>query len=189
MYKKIVVFVLCLIPIGWFVYRGVNGDLGPDPGKVLVLESGLWALRLLLITLAISPIRWYLGYGKLITYRQMLGLYVWFYASIHFVAVWTYILDWKWTTFLKEFTERPYMAVGICAWLLLLPLGITSNRWSQRKLGRKWKRLHQSVYLIAVLACIHFLWLVRSDYEEVFLYSLLTAMLLGSRLVQRLRRK
>ena len=179
---KPVVFVVSLLPLLWVLWQGVSGGLGPDPGKTLVLETGIWAFRFLLITLAISPLIKIFGLSRLFRYRRMLGLFVWFYASLHFCAVWTYLLGWSWSVFFEEFSERPYMAVGIIAWLLLLPLGLTSNRWSQRKLGRRWKTLHQLVYVIGILVCIHFIWLVRSDYGEALLYSALMALLLLLRL-------
>lgn len=176
--KKISLFILCLLPLLWLLAQGIYGGLGPDPGKEIVLFTGIWSLRFLLLTLAISPLRTIFAVGEAIRYRRMLGLYVWFYASLHFAAVWTYLLGWSWAIFIEEFSERPYMMVGILAWILLLPLGLTSNRWSQRLLGYKWRRLHQLVYLIAVLACIHFLWLVRSDYAESVFYCALLAVLL-----------
>lgn len=182
MLKKPLVFILCLVPLAWTLYRGVTGGLGPDPGKEMVLDTGTWALRFLILTLAVTPLRTYAGLTALIRYRRMLGLFCWFYASVHFVAVWTYLLGWSWSIFLEEFSDRPYMTVGILAWLLLLPLGITSNRWSQRRLGRRWRRLHQLIYPIAILACIHFIWLVRHDYTEPAIYSLVVAVLLIARL-------
>ena len=187
MVKKPIVFMLCLLPVIWVVGEGIAGTFGPDPGKEIVLSTGIWALRFLLITLAITPLRTFFGVGGAIRYRRMLGLYVWFYASLHFVAVWTYLLGWSWAIFIEEFSERPYMMVGIVAWFLLLPLGLTSNRWSQRKLGRRWRRLHTLVYLIGVLACMHFLWLVRSDYSESLVYCLILLILLVARVswVQR----
>lgn len=184
MAKRLLVFVACLLPLAWILYRGFAGGLGPDPGKALVLATGLWTFRFLLITLAATPLRQF-GFGKLLAYRRMLGLYTWFYATLHFVSVWTYLLGWSWATFLKEFSGRPYMAVGIIAWLLLLPLGVTSNHWSRRRLGRRWKRLHQLIYLIGILACIHFIWLIRSSYLEAGVYSVLTAVLLLARLPWR----
>lgn len=182
MFKKPLIFILCLVPLAWTLYGGITGQIGPDPGKEMVLETGTWALRFLLLTLMVTPARTYLGIGSAIRYRRMLGLYCWFYASVHFVAVWTYLLGWSWATFLEEFSDRPYMTVGIIAWLLLLPLGFTSTHWAQRKLGRRWKRLHQLIYPIAILACIHFIWLVRHDYTEPLVYSLVLAVLLIARL-------
>lgn len=176
--RRLALFLTCLLPLVWIIYGGVTGALGPDPGKTLVLATGIWSLRFLIITLAITPVRTLFGYGKLLAYRRMLGLYAWFYACLHFFAVWTYLLGWSWGIFLEEFADRPYMTVGIVAWLMLIPLGVTSNRWTQGRLGRRWKRLHQLIYPIAILACIHFAWLVRSDYTEVAFYSVLVAALL-----------
>lgn len=181
MATRVLLFIVCLLPLFWTLGQGVVGALGPDPGKEIVLSTGIWALRFLLITLAVTPLRTYFGLGWAIRYRRMLGLYVWFYATLHFVAVWTYLLGWSWAIFIEEFSERPYMMVGIIAWLLLLPLGLTSNRWSQRALGARWRKLHSLVYLIGVLACIHFLWLVRSDYGESLLYCVILAVLLLAR--------
>ncbi len=111
-----------------------------------------------------------------------MGLYTWFYASLHLMAVLTYILGWSGSVFVEEFIERPYMALGIVAWLLLLPLGLTSNRWMIKKLGRRWKLLHRLVYVVAILACGHFIWLIRSDYGEAIVYSLIMLLLLVARL-------
>lgn len=184
---KPIVFVVCLVPLAWMLLQAVQGGLGPDPGKAMVLATGIWAFRLLLATLVISPLVRLAGMAWLFRYRRMIGLFVWFYASLHFIAVWTYLLGWSWATFFEEFAERPYMAVGIVAWLLLIPLGVTSNRWAQRKLGRRWKRLHQLIYPIGVLVCIHFIWLVRSDFGEALIYSAMMLVLLLVRLsfVQR----
>ncbi len=181
---SLLIFVLALLPLPLMVWQSSQG---PDPGKALVLLSGLWAIRLLIITLALTPIKRWLGFIAVLRYRRMMGLYVWFYASLHLVTVLTYLLGWSWAVFLEEFSERPYMALGITAWLLLLPLGLTSNRWMMKKLGRRWKRLHRLVYVIAILACGHFIWLIRSDYAEALVYALLMLVLLLSRLPARTR--
>jgi sulfoxide reductase heme-binding subunit YedZ len=184
-YGKPLVFILCLLPAGSLIYQAATGQLGPDAGKELVLETGEWAIRFLIASLAITPIRQLTAKPGIVRYRRMIGLYCWFYASLHLLCVLTYLLGWSWLIFVEEFAERPYMAVGISAWLLLVPLGLTSNGWAQRKLGRRWKTLHQLVYLIAVLACVHIIWLVRSDYGEALLYSSLMAFLLLSRLIKK----
>lgn len=176
---KAIIFLLALLPLPLVVWQSGQG---PDPGKTVVLLTGLWAIRFLIITLSLSPIRRWFGFAAVLGYRRMMGLYVWFYASLHLMAVLTYILGWSWSVFLEEFIERPYMALGILAWLSLLPLGLTSNRWMMRKLGRRWKLLHRSVYLTAILACGHFIWLIRSDYGEALAYSLLILLLLLARL-------
>lgn len=184
-FDKALVFILCLLPFAGLLYLGGSGQLGPDAGKALVLETGEWTIRFLVATLAISPLRWLTGRVGLVRYRRMVGLFCWFYASLHFMCVLTYLLGWSWVVFIEEFAERPYMAVGISAWLLLVPLALTSNRWSQKKLGRHWKSLHQLIYPIAILACIHVIWLVRSSYAEALVYSLLIITLLVMRLYKK----
>jgi sulfoxide reductase heme-binding subunit YedZ len=174
-----IVFLLALLPLPLVLWQ--SGE-GPDPGKTVVLLTGLWAIRFLIITLSISPIRRWFGFAVVLRYRRMMGLYTWFYASLHLMAVLTYILGWSGSVFVEEFIERPYMALGIVAWLLLLPLGLTSNRWMIKKLGRRWKLLHRLVYVVAILACGHFIWLIRSDYGEAMVYSLLMLLLLLARL-------
>jgi sulfoxide reductase heme-binding subunit YedZ len=174
-----IIFLLALVPLPIVIWQSGQG---PDPGKTVVLLTGLWAIRFLIITLSLSPIRRWFGFSAVLHYRRMLGLYVWFYASLHLMAVLTYILGWSGLVFLEEFTERPYMALGILAWLSLIPLGLTSNRWMMKKLGRRWKRLHRLVYVAAILACGHFIWLIRSDYGEAMTYSLLIFVLLIARL-------
>jgi sulfoxide reductase heme-binding subunit YedZ len=172
-------FLLALLPLPLVIWQ--SGE-GPDPGKTVVLLTGLWAIRFLMITLSLSPIRRWFGFAVVLRYRRMMGLYTWFYASLHLMAVLTYILGWSWSVFVEEFIERPYMALGIVAWLLLLPLGLTSNRWMIKKLGRRWKLLHRLVYVVAILACAHFIWLIRSDYGQALVYSLLMLLLLLARL-------
>jgi sulfoxide reductase heme-binding subunit YedZ len=186
-YGKPLVFCICLVPFAWLIYQATAGLLGPDAGKELVLETGVWGLRFLLITLTVTPLRRLLNKTVFLRYRRMLGLFTWFYASLHLVSVLTYLLGWSWPIFLEEFSERPYMALGIIAWSLMVPLGLTSNRWAQKKLGRRWRPLHQSVYLIAVLACAHFIWLVRSDYAQALIYSAALGFLLLYRVVTALR--
>lgn len=183
-YWKVLVFVLCLLPFVALLYQAIGGQLGPDAGKELVLETGEWALRFLLLTLAVSPLRQLTGKAGLLRARRMLGLFAWFYASMHLMSVLTYLLGWSWLIFLEEFAERPYMALGILAWLLMVPLGLTSNRWAQRQMGRKWKLLHRLIYPIGLLACAHFVWLVRSDFGEALIYSLLLLVLLGFRVLK-----
>lgn len=186
-YGKPLIFCLCLVPLAGLIYQATAGLLGPDAGKELVLETGEWGLRFLLITLAVTPLRQLLQKPVILRYRRMLGLFTWFYASLHLISVLTYLLGWSWPIFLEEFAERPYMALGITAWTLMVPLGLTSNRWAQRKLGLRWRSLHQLIYLIGVLACAHFIWLVRSDFAEAMIYSVVLGLLLLYRLLIKLR--
>jgi sulfoxide reductase heme-binding subunit YedZ len=182
-YGKPLVFSLCLIPLAGLIYQAITGNLGPDAGKALVSETGEWSLRFLLLSLAVTPLRQLAKKSVILRYRRMLGLYTWFYASLHLMSVLTYLLGWSWVIFVEEFSERPYMALGIIAWALMAPLGLTSNRWAQRKLGKRWKVLHRLVYVVGVLACAHFVWLVRSDFGEALVYSLILLFLLSFRVI------
>lgn len=182
-YGKPLVFSLCLIPLAGLIYQAITGNLGPDAGKTLVSETGEWSLRFLLLSLAVTPLRQLAKKSVILRYRRMLGLYTWFYASLHLMSVLTYLLGWSWVIFVEEFSERPYMALGIIAWALMVPLGLTSNRWAQRKLGKRWKVLHRLVYVVGVLACAHFVWLVRSDFGEALVYSLILLFLLSFRVI------
>ncbi len=168
---KVAAWTLMLMPLGWNSWLGFNEGLGPDPGKALVDSFGLWALRLLLVTLALRPLREVTGMAVFIQLRRLVGLFSWFYASLHFGSAMFYVVGWSFSELWAAFSEKTYIILGIIAWILMVPLGVTSNRWSQRKLGRDWRRLHQAVYPLAILACLHFLWLVRSDYWQPALYS------------------
>jgi sulfoxide reductase heme-binding subunit YedZ len=148
--------------------------------------TGEWGLRMLVLTLLVSPLRLWTGWGVLMRMRRMLGLYVFFYASVHLVAFLQLYTGWNAAVLWEELLERPYITVGFSAWLLLLPLALTSTRGWQRRLGRNWPRLHRLVYPVAVLACIHLLWLSRSDIGEAVFYGAVFALLLLWR-VRRLR--
>jgi len=176
------------MPLLYLIVRIVADDLGPDPGKEVLLSLGFWAICFLWLTLAISPLRRMTGRSVLLRYRRMMGLYCWAYASLHFLVVLNVLLGWDWLVFVEEFKERPYMALGIIAWCLLLPLGLTSNRWAIRRLGSRWRRLHQLVYVIALCVIFHFFWLVRSDFGEVAIFAGLLLVLLAERIWQQLRR-
>lgn len=178
----VVVFLLCLVPLARLVLGAADGSLGADPAETIMLSTGEWALRLLLLTLLVSPLRSWTGWGRIFRVRRMLGLYAFFYASIHLVAFSQFYLGWSFAALAEELVERPYITVGFAAWLLLLPLALTSTRAMQRRLGRNWARLHRLVYPVAVLACCHLLWQVRSDLGEALAYITVVAILLGWRL-------
>nr|WP_251044708.1 MULTISPECIES: protein-methionine-sulfoxide reductase heme-binding subunit MsrQ [unclassified Lysobacter] len=162
-----------------------SGGLGADPIAAIEHRLGLWALRLLMIALAVTPLRQLTGQAALLRFRRLLGLYAFFYASLHLAAY--LILDLKgyWTQIFEEIAKRPYITVGFLAWLLLIPLAVTSTQGMMRRLGRLWGRLHQLVYVIAVLAVLHFWWLVKSDIREPALYAAILAVLLGWRMWRR----
>lgn len=175
---KVVVWIACLLPLSFIMYGALTQQLGPDPGKALADEFGLWALRLLLVALALRPLRDISGKPQFVQIRRLVSLFAWFYASLHFAAGLFYVIGWSFADLLKAFSERRYITLGLLAWLLMLPLGLTSNRWSQRKLGLRWRALHRLVYPLAIFACLHFIWLVREDYRQPVLYALLLCLLL-----------
>jgi sulfoxide reductase heme-binding subunit YedZ len=188
---KIVVHALALTPaaiLAWQIreeFLTGSGGLGADPIAAIEHRLGLWALRLLMIALAVTPLRQLTGQAALLRFRRLLGLYAFFYASLHLAAY--LILDLKgyWTHIFEEIAKRPYITVGFLAWLLLIPLALTSTQGMMRRLGRLWGRLHQLVYVIAVLAVLHFWWLVKSDIREPALYAAILAVLLGWRVWRR----
>lgn len=166
----------------WQVFSGADIDaLGADPVAEIEHRTGLWALRLLMLTLAITPLRQLSGQAVLVRFRRMLGLYTFFYACVHLAAYLGLDLRGYWTQIFAEIAKRPYITVGFAAWLLLVPLAITSTTGWIRRLGRNWARLHKAIYAIGVLAVLHFWWLVKSDVREPLLYAAILAVLLAWR--------
>ena len=191
---KIIVHLAALTPLAilswqtWTVANGSNA-LGADPVAEIEHRLGIWALRLLMITLAITPLRQLTGWTVLTRFRRMLGLYAFAYASLHFAAYLGLDLRGYWTQVFDDIAKRPYITVGFLAWLLLVPLAVTSTRGWIRRLGRNWARLHKAVYLIAVLAVLHFWWVVKSDLREPALYAGIAALLLGWRAWKALQKR
>lgn len=190
---KPLLLLACLAPFGMLLHGALQGGLGANPVERITHVSGEWALRLLLLTLAMTPLRRLLGQVWPLRIRRMLGLFVFFYASLHFLT-WAWLdQQWGWSQILGDIGKRPYVTVGFAAWLLLLPLAITSNRWSIKRLGRRWSRLHRAVYLVGVLAVLHFLWLVKADLSEPLVYAFILISLLmmrtplGERFTQAVR--
>jgi len=159
--SKPLVFVLALVPLGLLAWRSWQGALGADPVAQLEHATGIWALRLLLATLCITPLRNLTGWNKLVRYRRMLGLFAFFYASLHLTVYLVVDLGGFWSQILTEIARKPFITVGFLAWLLLIPLAITSTKGMMRRLGRNWQRLHRLVYICAALAALHFLWQVK----------------------------
>ena len=190
---KTFVHLLCLVPLAilgqqiWEVYRTGNDALGADPVAEIVHRLGVWALRFLLIALAVTPLHQLTGQPALLRFRRMLGLYAFAYASLHLAAYLALDLRGYWAQIFEEIVKRPYITVGFAAWLLLVPLAITSTQGWMRRLGRRWGQLHKAVYVIAVLAVLHFWWLVKSDIREPALYAAILAFLLGWRALRALR--
>ena len=182
---RVGVFTLALLPFIWVSYAAATSGLGPDPAEALMHVTGEWSLRLLALTLLVSPLRVWTGWSLLLKLRRMLGLYAFFYGCIHLLSFVQFYVGWTPAGLLEELAERPYITMGFMAWLLMLPLAITSTRGMQRRLRRNWLRLHRLVYPAAILACLHLLWQVRSDIGEALFYIGIFAVLLGWRLRRR----
>ena len=163
------------------VARTGSNALGADPVAEIEHRLGLWALRLLMVALAVTPLRQLTGQPVLIRFRRMLGLHAFAYATLHLCAYLVLDLRGYWEIILEDIAKRPYITVGFTAWLLLLPLAVTSTKGWIRRLGRNWARLHKLVYAVGVLAVLHFWWLVKSDIREPLLYAAIRAVLLGWR--------
>jgi sulfoxide reductase heme-binding subunit YedZ len=186
---KPLVFLACLLPLLYLAWDTWRGALGADPVAQLEHRSGDWALRLLLATLAITPLRRVTGWNKAIRFRRMLGLFAFFYVSVHLTIYLVVDLGGFWSQLLTEIAKRPYITVGFTAWLLLIPLALTSTNAMMRRLGRNWQRLHKLVYLIALLGVLHFLWLVKADHREPAIYLGVLIVLLLLRLPKLARHR
>jgi sulfoxide reductase heme-binding subunit YedZ len=183
---KPLVFAACLVPFVLLLEGALTGDLGANPLERVTDVTGSWGLRLLLLTLAITPLRRLTGWSWLQRFRRMLGLFVFFYITLHFLT-WVWLdQQFSWGNILADIIKRPYVTVGFTAWLLLLPLAATSTRGMMRRLGRRWQSLHRAIYLIAVLGVLHYIWLVKADLLEPLIYAGLLALLLAVRWRPRL---
>ena len=182
---KALVFLLCLVPLAKLVLEifDVAGmSLGANPIEELIHRLGIWGLNFLLITLAVTPLRRLTGKSWLLRFRRMLGLFAFFYVLMHFL---TYAgLDQRFDlpVIFEDIAERPFITVGFTAFLLLIPLAVTSTNAMMKRLGRRWQKLHRLVYVIAVLGVVHFYWQVKLDTLEPLIYAAILAALLGYRL-------
>ena len=187
---RAVFFGLCLIPFLALALAVMSNSLGPDPADHLMHETGEWVMRFLVLVLAATPLA-RLGWPRLARYRRMLGLFAWFYATLHLLIFAQVYIGWSAAALIEELADRPYVLVGFLAWLILVPLGVTSAHRIRRKMGRRWKDLHRLTYLVAFLGWLHLLWLSRSDVRDAVVYGLLLGFLLilrSSSLSKTLRR-
>lgn len=174
-------FVLCLVPFMALAYSVATNALGPDPAEQLMHVTGEWVMRFLILVLAATPLaRW--GWPRLARYRRMLGLYTWFYATLHLLVFAQVYIGWSGAILAEELAERPYVLVGFLAWLILVPLSITSANSIRRKMGRHWRQLHKLTYAVAVLGWLHLLWLSRSDVGDAVIYGAVFLLLFAYRL-------
>ena len=179
---KPLLFLVCLLPLARLLYLGFSEGLGANPIEFITRSTGTWTLVGLLLTLSVTPLRRLTGRNVLVRYRRMLGLFAFFYACLHFT---TYIwLDQFFDLggILRDIYKRPFITVGFTAFLLLLPLAITSTNGMMRRLGRRWQQLHRLVYLIGLLGVLHYLWLVKKDLTQPLIYAGVLLLLLSLRL-------
>lgn len=179
---KPVVWLLCLAPLAFLIYDGFTDNLTANPIEKITNTTGIWTLRLVVATLAVTPLRWITGLNQLINYRRVIGLFAFFYGSLHFTVF--FFLDHQfdfaamWTDVLK----RPYIAAGFTAFVLMIPLAITSTTgWIRRMGGKKWNLLHKLIYVTALAGVLHYYWKVKLDVTSPVYYGIGVAVLLGFR--------
>lgn len=187
---KPVLFALCLLPLAWLVFGAAFDRLGANPAEALIRGLGDWTLRLLCMTLAVTPLRVRLRLPQLARFRRMLGLFVFFYASLHLLAYAWFDMGLEFAEVARDIAKRPFILVGFAAWLALLPMAATSFNRAMRAMGaRRWQMLHRLVYVIAGLALLHFFWMRsgKRDYAEVVIYGVLIGALLLERVWRVIR--
>ena len=202
---KLLVFAAALVPFAHLMWRGFNGDLTADPLVEITNQTGLWTLRFVVITLAITPVRRLTGWNPIIRFRRMLGLFAFFYSMLHFL---TYLvgdrfasLDFPdgfiaWSTVVnlvasiwEDVAKRPYITVGFIAFVSMIPLALTSTTgWIRRLGGRNWQRLHRLIYVTGIAGVVHYLWRVKADTLHPLIYAAIVAALLGYRVAHSFRR-
>jgi methionine sulfoxide reductase heme-binding subunit len=189
-WAKVFLFLLCLVPLLNIAWRAYRGDLTANPVEFLQHQTGDWTLRFLIFTLCITPFRKVLNLPELIRFRRMLGLFAFFYVCLHFLTYLGPDQSFSLAGMTKDVVKRPFVTVGFAAFILLIPLAITSTAgWVRRLGGKRWQALHRSIYASAILGVIHFYWLVKSDVREPLFYGVLVGILLAWRLVNWLSRR
>lgn len=182
-WTKVIVFLVCLVPLGGLIWRGFTNGLGANPVEFIQLITGRWTLRFLVFTLSITPFRKVLNLPDLIRFRRMLGLFAFSYLCIHFLTYLVLDQSLDIHAIAKDVAKRPFITIGFLGFLLLLPLAVTSTAgWIRRLGGRRWQILHRGIYFAAVCGVIHYYWKVKSDVRLPVFYGALVAILLLWRL-------
>ncbi len=186
---KFIVHILCLLPLVRLIYCFYTNNLTANPVEFITHSTGTWALAILLISLTITPLRKIKKLNWLISLRRMIGLYSFFYACLHFLTYIIFDLNFNFSGVAKDIAKRPFITIGFATFLFLLPLAITSNKFSIQKLtGKRWNQLHRLVYPAAILGIVHFYWLVKSDVRQPVLYGVILILLFGVRLIGRAKK-
>ena len=187
---KPVVFVACLTPAALLLYNALWGDLGVNPLETLTNQTGIWTLRLLVATIAITPIRWLTKWNPIITLRRMIGLFAFFYGTVHFFIYFLFDRSLQFDGLWEDVALRPYITVGFTAFVLMIPLAITSTRgWIRRLGGHRWNLLHRLVYVSAMGGVLHYWWKVKLDVTDPAIYAAIVGVLLGWRAVKAFNKR
>jgi len=185
-WTKVVVFILSLVPLALLVWNTLHNNLGANPVEALQHSTGDWTLRFLVFTLCITPFRKMFNLPELIRFRRMLGLFAFFYVCLHFFTYLGPDQNFSLSSMLKDVVKRPFITLGFVAFVLLIPLALTSTARMIRRLGgKRWQQLHRLIYLCAILGAIHYYWLVKSDVRKPLFYGVLVALLLLWRILNR----
>lgn len=187
---KVLVHIACLAPVAWLVAQGFRNNLGPDPTHTVTFFTGRGTLRLLVITLSITPVRRLIPkLAWLIRFRRTLGLYAFFYGCLHLMTyLWLYA-GFSWATIVDDISRRRFIVAGVTAWVLLVPLALTSTTWSIRKLGKNWTRLHWLTYVAAIAGVVHYWWGVKQGDRTPMDITVALAVVLAARPVLKWARE
>ena len=187
-FPKVAVFLLCFVPTAWLVFAALTDRLSANPIKDITEDTGTWALRFLLLTLCVTPFCKLTRWNEVIRYRRMLGLYAFFYGFLHFLTYAWLDQFFSLPDIVQDVYKRPFITAGFSAFVVMIPLAITSTKkWIARLGGRQWQLLHRLTYVGAIAGVVHYLWLVKADTERPLIYGFLLAILLGVRVLKLLR--
>jgi len=187
---KPAVFLACLTPLALLLYHFFSDQLSANPVEDITNTTGIWTLRFIVITLAITPLRWLTGINQLINYRRPIGLFAFFYGSLHFTVFFFLDHQFDFAAMWQDVVKRPYITAGFTAFVLMIPLAITSTTgWIRRLGGRRWNLLHRLIYITALAAVLHYFWKVKLDATYPIYYGIGVATLLGVRLWRNYRPK
>ena len=187
---KPAVFLAALGPLAWLVYNAFSGDLGANPIETITNTTGIWTLRFIVVTLAITPLRWLTKWNLIINFRRMIGLFAFFYGTLHFMIYFVLDRSLMFDGLWEDIVKRPYITMGFTGFVLMIPLALTSTKgWIRRLGGQRWNLLHKLVYVTAILGVIHYWWKVKLDVTDPMLYAAIVAVLLGARVVRAVTRR
>jgi sulfoxide reductase heme-binding subunit YedZ len=185
---KLVVFLLCLVPLAGLIFIVLTGRTSANPAEDIILTTGSWALKFLLLTLSITPVRRLTGWNTPIQYRRMFGLFAFFYASVHLLSYIAFDRFFVLSEVAADIAKRPFITMGVLAFVAMVPLAITSTKGWIRRLGRRWQALHRLIYVSGVAACVHFIWKAKVAIGEPVYYAAIVTALLVFRVLWRFRR-